>query len=273
MSVTIAIEDRILRNEDRRVVFCRDVDHLAEQAAELFVTRVQSAVASRGRCAVALSGCVTPSIMNARLASDDFRHRIPWSKVHVFWTDEICTPANGRKTRYQLADEVLLSRVPIPKRNIHPMLVGYADCERAAAEYEQSLRAFFGLQAEELPRFDLMFLELGPDGHAASLFPGSSSLEETARLVAATYVKQLGELRITLTAPVISSAASVVCLVAGKDRAPMLRAALADDYQEERLPLHLIRPDAGEILYLVDEFAAAPFLRQQANAKDTPRTA
>ncbi len=262
-----------MRNQENRVVFCRDVDHLAQQAAELFVTHAQSAVASRGRCTVALSGCVTPSVMNARLASDEFRRRIPWSKLHIFWTDEICTPSNGRKTRYQLADEALLSQVPIPKRNVFPMLVGYADCERAAAEYEQTLRAFFGLQAQELPRFDLIFLELGPDGHAASLFPGSSSLEETARLVAATYVKQLGELRITLTAPVISSAASVVCLVAGENRAAMLRAALADDYQAERLPLHLIRPGAGELFYLVDELAAAPFLRQQAQAQEAPKMA
>ncbi len=263
----------MLRNDNKRVVFCRDVNHLVEQAAELFVTRVQSAVASRGRCAVALSGCVTPMSMNALLASDDFRRRVPWSKVYVFWTDEICTPANGRKTRYQLTHEALLSRVPIPKRNIYPMLVGYADCERAAAEYEQTLRAFFGLQAGELPRFDLIFLELGPDGHTASLFPGSSAVEETARLVAATYVRQLGELRMTLTAPVINSSASVVCLVAGENRAPMLRAALADDQQPERLPLHLIRPEAGELFYLVDESAAAPLLRQQATTQDAPKTA
>lgn len=255
-----------MRNDNKRLVFCRDVNHLAEQAAELFVTRVQSAVASRGRCAIALSEM--PMAMNTLLASDAFRRRVPWSNVHLFWTDEICAPANGRKTHYQLTHETLLGRVPIPARNVHPMPVGYADCERAAAEYEQTLRAFFGLQAEELPRFDLIILELAADGHAAALFPGSSAAEETARLVAATYVKQLGELRITLTAPAISNSASVVFLVAGENRTPVLRAALAGDCCAERLPLQLIRPETGELFYLVDESAAGPLLRQRVDTQN-----
>jgi 6-phosphogluconolactonase len=263
MYASIAVEERVLRNENARVVFCHDAGDLVEQAAELFVTRVQSAVASRGRCAVALSGCVTSMLMNARLASDAFSRRIPWPKVHVFWTDEICVAVNGRKTRYQDTHDALLSRVPIPKRNIYPLPVGQADCERAAAEYEQTLRAFFGLRAEELPRFDLVCLELAPDGHAASLFPGSSAVEETTRLVTATYVRQLGELRTTLTAPAINNAASVMFLVAGENRAAVLHEVLSGDYQPERLPLQLIRPESGELFYFVDQLAAGSLQPQR----------
>lgn len=247
--------------QDTQFIFCRDIEDVAIQGAELFVDRAQAAVAARGRFTVALSGCATPAVLNARLASSDVSARVPWSKVHIFWTDEVYAPAHTRATRYQRVDDALLSRVPIPGKNIYPLPTGLVDSTRAAIEYEQTLRAFFELEDGELPQFDLVLLELGSDGHAASLFPGSSAVVETARLVVPTYIHHLGEHRITMTAPVISNAAAVAFLVAGESGARLLQETLRGAYQPERWPSQLIRPTAGRLYYFV-EGRAGTDLRQ-----------
>jgi 6-phosphogluconolactonase len=239
------------------VVLCRDIEELTEQAAELFVRRARAAIAARGRFTVAVSGCGLPMALNARLATHGYTERVPWSQVHVFWTDETYLPTQGRQSRFQLVQEALLSRVQIPKSNVYAPPTGSLDCHRAATEYEQTMRAFFGLDAGQLPRFDMIWLEMGADGHAAALFPGSSAVEETERMVAATYVKQLGEHRLTLTAPAISNAATVALLVAGETRAAALREALSSAYQPERSPTQLIRPVDGELFYFVERTAGS----------------
>jgi 6-phosphogluconolactonase len=224
---------------------------MATRVADLFVRRAEAAVAARGRFVVALSGCAISLVLYARLASEGFHGRIPWSRVHTFWTDEVCAPVGGTDTRYQRVDDALLSRVGIPRKNVHaPVFAG--EHNRAAIEYEQTLRAFFELEDADLPRFDLVCLELGSDGHAASLFPGSSALDESTRVVTATYVPQLREHRITLTAPVISNAATVVLLVAGESRVAV-NEVLGGSHQPQRLPSQLIRPRAGSLYYFLEE--------------------
>ena len=245
----------VLQNKRTSITYCRDVDDVTARAAELFVERAKSTVASHGRFTMALSTCTAAMALNARLGNDVFRTRIPWSKAHMFWTDDSCNRADRQNARYEMIEDVLLSRVPIPRRNVYPPAT-YSDCHRVAAEYEQTLRAFFALGAGQLPRFDLIWLEMAPDGHIASLFPGTSAVEETARLVTATYVHRLDEHRITLTVPVISNAANIMLLVAGEDRASVLREALTGEYQPERLPSQLIRPTNGELFYFIDQAAA-----------------
>lgn len=238
-------------NNDTHFIACRDIDDMATRVADLFVRRAEAAVAARGRFVVALSGCAISLVLYARLASERFHGRIPWSRVHIFWTDEVCAPAGAQDTRYQRVDDALLSRVGVPRKNVHAA-VFTGDYNRAAIEYEQTLRAFFELEDSDLPRFDLVCLELGSDGHAASLFPGSSALDESIRAVTATYIPQLREHRITLTAPVISNAATVVLLVGGESRVAASE-ALGGAYQPQRLPSQLIRPKAGSLYYFLEE--------------------
>lgn len=250
-------QEKGVASKSTQIRICRDVDELVEQAAEFFIARANAAVAASGRFTVALSGCATAMAVNTLLGTERISRRLPWQRIHVFWTDEICVPSRASQTRYRSVHEALLSRVPIPQENVYPMPTGYSDRGRAASEYERMLRAFFGLSAGDLPRFDLVWLELGPDGHIASLFPGSSAIEENTRLVAATYIKQLGEHRVTLTAPVISNAAAVVFLVAGDNRATALHEALSGAYLPDRFPSQLIRPGNGELFYFVEERAGA----------------
>lgn len=224
---------------------------MATRVADLFVRRAEAAVAARGRFVVALSGCAIPLVLYARLASEQFHGRVPWSRVHTFWTDEVCAPASRKDTRYQRVDDALLRPVGIPRKNVHAAVFG-GDYSRAAIEYEQTLRAFFELEDAGLPRFDLVCLELGSDGHAASLFPGSSALDESTRVVTAIYIPQLREHRITLTAPVISNAVTVVLLVARESRVAV-NGALAGSHQAQRLPSQLIRPRAGSLYYFLEE--------------------
>lgn len=249
-------EGKVVHNKATQIIVCSDVSQVVEQAAELFVARANAAVAATGRFTVALSGCVTPMALNRLLSTEPFSGRLPWDRIHVFWTDEICAPSSDQQSRYHSVHEVLLAHVPIPEANVYPPPTGHLDCRRAASEYERSLRAFFDLGTGELPRFDFIWLELGADGHTASLFPDSSAVEENTRLVVASYIKQLGEHRLTLTVPVLSNAAVVVFLVAGENRATALHEALSGAYRPSRLPSQLIRPSNGELFYFVEQRAS-----------------
>src|SRR5207248_9403854 len=131
------------------------------------------------------------------------------------FSDERYVPADDPESNYGMANETLLSKVPVPKENIFPVPTDAGSAEAAAAMYEQTLRSFFKLKAGELPRFDLILLGMGPDGHTASLFPGTAALEENQRLVVANWVEKFNTYRVTFTFPVLNNAASVVFLVSG----------------------------------------------------------
>jgi 6-phosphogluconolactonase len=238
------------------MTYCRDSDEVSERGADLFAQLAKSTLTSHGRFTIALSARATAMALYARLGSGTFKKNIDWSNVHMFWTDSGCNRKQRRGASYEMLEDVLLSRIPIPKRNVYPAPAENADCQRATAEYEQTLRAFFALEAGQLPRFDLITLEMAPDGHVASLFPGSNALAETARLVATTYVHRLNEHRITLTPPVIGNAANVMLLAVGKGSASKLRETLTGEHQPERLPSQLIRPTNGNLYYFVDQMAA-----------------
>lgn len=233
---------------------CHDPQDLYKQAAALFERLAGEAVSVRGRFTVVLSGGSTPRGVYALLAEAGVRERIPWSHVHLFWGDERCVPPTHPESNYRLAEETLISRVPIPAQNIHRIPAEQAPAQAASA-YEQTLREFFALPADTPPCFDLVFLGMGPDGHTASLFPGTVGLREEKRLVIAHHVEKLGAWRVTLTPPVLNQAAYVVFLVCGADKAATLREVLQGEYQPERLPAQLIRPVHGTLLWLVDQDA------------------
>jgi 6-phosphogluconolactonase len=232
-----------------------DAEELAAAAAEEFVGRARHAVARRARFTVALPGGATPSRFFELLA--DKRRGVPWRKVHVFWGDERLVPPGHTESNFRRAQDLLLAKVPIPQANVHRIVTEGHEPEAVAALYESELRTFFRVPAGRFPRFDLVFLGLGAEGHTASLFPGSQALEERARLVAAPLIAKLGTYRITLTLPVLNAARAVVFLVSGAQKAEALAHALEGPKGGEGTPARLIRPRAGTLLWLVDRAAAS----------------
>lgn len=234
---------------------CRGPRELYEQAAALYARLADAAIAARGRFMVALSGGSTPKGVHAVLSGDEYRTKIPWNHVHLFWGDERCVPPTHPESNYHMAEETLLAKIAIPARHIHRVPAELPPIEAASA-YEQTLREVFALSGGVLPRFDLIFLGMGADGHTASLFPGTPGVREDRRLVVAQYVKKLQAWRITLTPAVLNSAAQVVFLVSGADKAQTLKTVLHGPFEPERFPAQLVRPTQGAVLWLVDQAAA-----------------
>jgi 6-phosphogluconolactonase len=229
-----------------------DLEALSHAAAGLFFQKAQHAVAERGWFAVALSGGSTPRRTYELLAEPPCRDRVPWSQVHVFWGDERCVPAGDPRSNARLAREALLDHVPVLADQVHPIDCAEAP-DQAAATYEALLRRFFG---DEPPRFDLVFLGLGENGHTASLFPRTPVLEEQKRWVAAVQPAGQDLQRVTLTAPLLNQAAVVAFLVSGADKAGVLRAVLEGPHDPRRLPAQLIAPPDGILQWLLDEPAS-----------------
>lgn len=228
-----------------------DPDSLARAGAELFVVLAEDALAARGRFTVALSGGSTPRAMYTQLCG----LVVDWARVQVFWGDERCVPPSHPESSYRMARETLLDHIPLPPANVH-RIQGEADPGQAAADYEQELRAAFG---NLLPRFDLILLGLGDDGHMASIFPGTSAVrEEHAWVVAQAHDFPPPPLvtRITFTPPLINAAAHVVFLVAGAGKAERLQQVLRGPYQPEVTPAQSVKPTHGRLVWMVDEAAA-----------------
>jgi 6-phosphogluconolactonase len=236
----------------------RDAAALADAGARHFARRAGECVLRQGRFTVALSGGSTPRAMFALLAEEPYKTSVAWDAVYFFWGDERSVPPDHADSNYKMAHDALLSKVPVPPQNVFRIPAELGP-ERAAAEYSAALRRFFGggQSAGELPRFDLVFLGMGADGHTASLFPGTTALEAGGEIAVATYVEKLQTHRVTLTAAAINRAAEVVFLIAGEDKAPALREVLVGARAPGQYPSQLIDPADGRLLWMVDEAAAA----------------
>lgn len=232
-----------------------DAESVARAAAERFAELAAQAIDERGAFAVALAGGTTPKRVYELLASDEWRDRVAWDKVHIFFGDERCVPADHADSNYRMANEALLSRVPLAPESVHRM-EGRGDAAANARRYEDELRAFFGDDAA-WPRFDLVMLGMGDDGHTLSLFPHTAALNERSMWVVANHVEKLDAWRITLTAPAANAARLVLFLVAGGGKAARLREVILGPRDAERLPSQLIRPTEGMLEWYVDEAAAA----------------
>jgi 6-phosphogluconolactonase len=230
---------------------------LFRAAAAAFVREAACAIQARGSFAVALSGGSTPKSMYELLANDStFRDQVDWTRVHVFWGDERHVPPNHPDSNYGMAQDALLSRVPIGPDHVHRVPSENPDADDAAAEYEETLRAFFRLGPGQFPCFDCALLGLGADAHTASLFPGNDALSERTRLVVSTWVPSLSAQRITLSVPVFNHAACVIFLVSGGDKAEALNAMLEAPNDPRRWPAQTIRPESGRLVVIVDAPAA-----------------
>jgi len=229
-----------------------DLDKLSLHAAESAVVVIRDAVQASGKCSLALSGGSTPARLYSLLASR-FREDIPWARVHIFWGDERYVPPDDPRSNYGMARKTLLDHVPCPAANIHPMPTHFPTPDAAARDYEATLRSHF---STTWPRFDLMFLGLGPDGHTASLFPGSQAVDERTRWVLPVLDPPAPPMRVTLTLPVLSQSAHTYFLVSGSDKAQALRAATAGSADPRVCPAAGVRPATGVLLWWVDQAAA-----------------
>jgi 6-phosphogluconolactonase len=235
---------------DRAALARRTAQYLVEMAAE--------AVDARGQARIAVSGGTTPKAAFGLLADPHqrFGTTMPWDRLDLYWVDERCVPPDHADSNYLMTRESLLSHVPLPPEQVHRM-EGELDPQVAAARYESELRNSFRLEGAESPRFDLVSLGMGDDGHTASLFPYTAAIHEMSRLVTANHVPQKETWRITLTWPVINHASSVFFEIAGENKAEVVRDVFMGPRDPERLPSQLIWPSSGILTLFLDKAAAA----------------
>ncbi len=214
---------------------------------------LRGTISARGRFAIALSGGHTPAKLYTLWAhAEEYGVRTPWDRVHLFWGDERYVPHDDPASNYRMARETLISHVPIPSANVHPMPTSFPLPQAAADAYEAELKRFFGPGP---PDFDLQLLGLGVEGHTASLFPGSPALEETHRWVAAVEVPAKPPVRLTFTPTVLNHGRKTIFLVAGKDKHPVISALRNEpESRPSQFPAGKIRP-AGRVLWYLDQAA------------------
>jgi 6-phosphogluconolactonase len=231
---------------------------LASRAAQYFVEMAEEAVVARGRVRIAISGGSTPKAAFQLIGDSNqpWRARMPWDQLELYWVDERSVPPDDQESNFRMTREALLDHSPLRPEQIHRM-EGELNPEEAAARYESGLRNGFRLEGAEVPRFDLVQLGMGPDGHTASLFPQTEALNEMMRLVTANHVPKLDAWRITLTWPVINHARSVFFLIGGADKAGVLKEVLTGPRDTERLPSQLIWPASGILTLILDRSAAS----------------
>lgn len=220
---------------------CAGPDALYRAAATAFVELARAAIRARGRFCVALAGGETPRPLYQRLAAAG-PDAVDWTKVELCFGDERCVPPDHPRSNYGMVQRELLARVPLAPAQVH-RICGEEPPQRAARLYASELETLFADQRP--PRFDLILLGLGRDGHTASLFPGTAALRERRRPVVAQYVEAQREWRVTLTLPVIGAAHAVWALAVGADKAEVVRRVLMGARQPEVLPMQAVAPEAG----------------------------
>jgi 6-phosphogluconolactonase len=241
----------------REVRVLADAHAIAETAAAEFVEAARRAVRNKDSFTVALSGGSTPKALYELLVNNPLlQSMVPWKQTQFFFGDERHVPPDDAESNFRMATDAMLSKAPVNAKQIHRIKAELASAEEAAAQYEKELRTAFKLEPGQLPRFDLILLGMGPEGHTASLFPGTKALREQERLVVHNWVGKLYTDRITLTPPVLNNAACVIFMVHGAEKAPALKAVLEGPYEPDQLPAQLIQPSNGSVLWLMDQTAA-----------------
>ncbi len=232
-----------------------DLDTLSQQVAQYTVQLANQAIVTHGRFTIALAGGSTPKKLYALLAGEPYRSQIDWASVEVFWGDERCVPPDSEDSNFHMAQEALLSKVPIPASQIHRMPADQPDHETASQAYTAEIRRTFG--TDGIPSFDLIQLGIGPEGHTASLFPHQASLHEQQRLVMPVTVPKPPPERLTFTPPLLNAARHVLFLVAGAEKADVVHAILEGEYQPDEYPAQIVRPTNGEVTWMLDTAAAS----------------
>lgn len=232
-----------------------DADQLAGAIAGRIVTIVASAIDARGTCSIALAGGSTPKRLYELLATDEFRDRIDWSRVHLFLGDERYVPLDHPDSNFQMAKGALINHVSIPDSNVHPVPTEQEPAE-AARQYEDEIRTTLPAGADQIPVIDLILLGIGDDGHTASLFPGTDALHVEDRLVVANDVPQQGTTRITFTIPLIQAARETIVLATGAGKAEAVAKAIEGAPDIEETPSQILRDAHGTVTFALDRDAA-----------------
>jgi len=236
-----------------------DSDTLSHQAAQLVVRLAAESAVTHGRFTIALAGGSTPRKLYSLLASEPYRSQIDWTLLEVFWSDERCVPVYDAESNFRLAQEALLSKVPIAEKQIHRMRADQPDRHAAARDYVSEMQRVFG--TDSIPSFDLIQLGMGPEGHTASLFPHAAALLEQERLVVPVRTPKPPPDRLTFTPPLLNAARHVLFLVTGSDKADAVREVIEGEYNPDEYPAQIVRPPHGEVTWMLDTAAASKLSR------------
>jgi 6-phosphogluconolactonase len=243
---------------NRKVELFANGMEIARRAADDVVRIAREAAAARGVFTIALSGGSTPKVLYALLAEHpSLRNSLLWDKMKVFFGDERHVGPGHADSNFQMASDAMLCKAPLRPEQIHRIKGEYPDTAQAAGEYEVTIQREFALKGGEFPRFDLVLLGMGSEGHTLSLFPGTKALHETQRIVTRNWVGKLYTERVTLTAPAANNAANIIFMIAGADKACALKAVLEGPHEPEQLPAQMIQPSNGTLSWLVDQAAGS----------------
>jgi 6-phosphogluconolactonase len=234
-----------------------DADALARAAAVELLRRARQSVAARGIFTLALSGGSTPRKLYSLFATDPAFRDFPWAKTQLFFGDERHVPPDHQDSNYHMVSDTLLKSGLVPEANLHRVHAELSDADMAAHNYEIEIKSLFqdAMTSDGFPRFDAVLLGMGPDGHTASLFPGSKGLDEKQRWVIANWVEKFHSSRITFTFPVLNAAEAVLLLVAGTDKADMLHEVLVA--KKTTYSVMRVQPAKGAKIWMLDQAAAA----------------
>jgi 6-phosphogluconolactonase len=236
-----------------------DSDALAHAAAVDLLQLAQQSIAERGVFTLALAGGSTPRKLYSLLATNPEFQAFPWEKTQIFFGDERHVPPSHIDSNFLMTSTTLLNSGLVPMANVHRVRAEMPDAHVAALDYDVDLHTLFSqeMRLNGFPRFDAILLGMGPDGHTASLFPGSKALEEKERWVVANWVEKFKSARITFTFPVLNAARNVVLLIAGADKADMLYEVLSSQRGTALYPVQIVQPIDGVKTWLLDQAAAA----------------
>lgn len=232
------------------------IEDLNRFAAESIVETANQSIEKRGQFTIALAGGSTPKSLYQLLAGDEFKNKIDWSKVFFFFGDERNVLPENEESNFRMANENLFAPLQVSEKNVFRWQTELKDAQEIAGKYQQAAKKFFALDDKELPRFDIILLGMGDDGHTASLFPFTVGLDEKEKIAVANPVEKLNTTRLTLTFPVINNARNVIFLVKGADKAEILKAVLEGEFQPDKLPSQNVKPVNGNLFWLIDKEAA-----------------
>jgi len=243
---------------EREIRILADGAAIAKRAAREFVQAAASAVREKNAFNVALAGGSTPKALYSLLVNDPaLRSQIPWDKIHLFFGDERHVAPDHPDSNFRMATEAMISKSPLKPEQVTRIKGEYPGTQQAALEYEEALREYFKLKAGEYPRFDLVLVGMGNEGHTLSLFPGTKALHADGRIAVRNWIGKLCTERITLTAPAACNAAEIIFMVTGADKACALKSVLEGPYEPDQLPAQLLQPQNGKLLWLVDAAAGS----------------
>lgn len=243
---------------EREIRILADGAAIAKRAAQEFVQAAAAAVSTKSSFNVALAGGSTPKALYSLLVNDPaLRSQVPWDKTHLFFGDERHVPPDHPDSNFRMATEAMISKSPLKPEQVTRIQGENPDADQAALEYEKTLRDFFNLKPGDFPRFDLLLVGMGHEGHTLSLFPGTKALHADGRIAVRNWVGKLATDRITLTAPAASNSAEILFMVTGADKAPALKSVLEGPFEPDQLPAQSLQPKNGKLLWLVDAAAGS----------------